>query len=150
MAAELGELFEASGVEESEAIVVKAKQAEEGDVEIADGMDLRNGGGAGFVSGANDASGVDAAASEPKGHGFGIVVAAISDAAAYAVVWGASEFSAPNDKRFVKQAAIAQVADKGGNGLVDLGNEGAVGAFDKVMRVPSGVKALHKADAFLH
>ena len=150
MAAELGELFEAAGVEEGEAIVVQAEQVKHGDVEIADGMNLRNGGGAGFISGANGAAGVDAAAGEPKGHGLGIMIAAVSDAAADAVVRGSSEFSAPNDKRFVQQSALAQIADEGGDGLVDLGDEGAVGAFDKVVRIPSGMEALHKANAFFH
>lgn len=150
LAAELGELFEASGVEEGEAIIVKAEQAENGDVKIADGMNLGDGGGADFICGANGVAGVDAAAGEPKGHGFGVVVAPISDAAADAVVRGSSKFSAPNDKRFVQKAAVAQVADESGNGLVDLGDEGAMSAFDKVVRVPSSVKALHEAHALFH
>lgn len=86
LAPELGKLLEAAGVEVGELRVVEAEEAEQGDVEIADVVDVLDGLGAGLVGGADGVAGVDAAASEPDGHGLRVVIAAKGGAHPHAVI----------------------------------------------------------------
>src|SRR5712692_11577325 len=73
--AELAELAEAAGVKIGEARIVEAEQVEDGHVNVAHGMHHLDGFLADLISRADHAAGADAAASEPHGHGIGIMVA---------------------------------------------------------------------------
>ena len=92
---------------------------------------------------------VAAAAGEPDGHGFRIVIAAIGGAAAHAVVGRAAKFAAPDDERALEQAALLEISYERGDGLVHAADGIAVGALDVIVRVPSAVVELDEAHAFL-
>ncbi len=65
--------------------------------------------------------------------------------------WGSPEFAAPDDQRVIEHAALFEVFEKRGRGLVgELGCGGHV-LFDAAVVVPAAVVELHEADtAFEH
>ena len=145
---ELAKLLETTGVVKGELVVVETEEAQERDVEIADMGFAFDGCHAEFVGGADGVASIAAATGEPDGHGVGVVVATIGSAAAHAVVGCASEFAAPDDERAVQEAALFEVGDKCGDGLVHATHEVAVGALDVVMAVPRPVVELYESHAF--
>lgn len=91
-------------------------------------------------------TGPDASASHPDGEAAGVMVATIviGGEGTLAVV-GSAKFAAPDDERFVQQAALFQVGDEGCRGLVgvfalahDLGGQ-------VVVCVPALMVELHEA-----
>ena len=78
------------------------------------------------------------------------MVAAVGGAAAHAVIGGAAELAAPDDERAIEQAALFEIGDESGDGLVDAADEIAMSALDVVMAVPRAVVELHEAHAFFH
>ena len=145
----MAELLETTGVVKGELVVVETEEAQERDVEIADMGFAFDGCHAEFVGGADGVASIAAATGEPDGHGVGVVVATIGSAAAHAVVGCASEFAAPDDERAVQEAALFEVGDERGDGLVHAAHEVAVGTLDVVVAVPGAVVELHEAHAFL-
>jgi hypothetical protein len=89
LAAELAELLETTGVVIAEFIVVEAEEAQERAMDVADVVDFVHGSHAGLVGGTDGVAGFHAAAGKPHRHGGRVVVAAVSGAAAHAVVGGA-------------------------------------------------------------
>ena len=102
-------------------------------------------------------SGLHAAAGHEEGVAVGVVVAAQHGAgggAAFAE-GGAAKFAAPDDESVVQQAALLEVFDEGGDGLVGgshLGGEagGDAAALAGAVEVPAPVEEVHKAHAFFH
>ena len=103
------------------------------------------------VSGAVDGAGLDAAAGHPHGVGFGVVVAA-PGATEGGIAFhhgGAAEFSAPDDEGFIKEAALFEVGDEGGTGLVSGLAEAFVVADNVAMGIPAFVEKIDETDAAL-
>jgi len=95
--------------------------------------------------------GLGAAAGEPHGEGVDVMVAADGDAD---LAHGrAAEFAAPDDERVFEEAALLEVEDEGGAGLIDVEAdflEVAVQIFaGAAVAVPVGVIELDEADAAL-
>ncbi len=75
-------------------------------------------------------AGLDAAAGHPHGEAAAVVVAAIIGGGETALaIDGAAEFAAPDDQRVVQHAALFQVGDQRGGGLVHI--FAALGQFDR-------------------
>ena len=106
----MAELLEAAAVEVGELVIVQAEQAQERDVEIANGMNDLRGGVANLVSGPDDVALFHAAAGEENGHGvFVMITTKPFAAAALAVVRRATEFAAPDDERIVEHTALLEI-----------------------------------------
>ena len=100
----------------------------------------------------------DAAFEAAAGHPHREAVAVVVAAGAAAVFGGglAAEFAAPDDERFIEQAALLEVFQQGGDWLVGragmvrvIGDEVAVGVPVVVAVSAAGVE-LHEAHAALH
>lgn len=150
LAAELAELLEAAGVVEGEFVVIQAQEMQQRAMDVADVVDVFDGFAADLIGVADGVTALGAAAGEPHGHGFGVVVTTVAlAAAALTVVGGAAEFAAENNKGVVQHAPFFQVVDEGGNGLIDGGNQIAVRTLNVVVAVPVAGVGLHEADTLL-
>ena len=117
-----------------ELVVVEAEEVEEGYVEVADRVDDVDGLLADLIGGADHRAGLDPAAGEEDRHRLAVVVAAGAlAAAADAVVGGAAELAGPDDQGVVEQAALPEVADERGDGLVDRADSLRMGFADIVV-----------------
>ena len=148
MASELGELFVPAGVVVGELVVIEAEEVKEGAVDVADVVDAVDCFVADVIGSADGVACFGAAAREPHRHGIGVMIATVAGASAIAIVWGAAEFSGPDDEGVIEHAALFEVLEKGGDGFVDGANEGAVGALDVVVAVPVSGVGLDEADSF--
>src|SRR4030095_7876508 len=63
--------------------------------------------------------------------------------------WRAAELAAPNDQRVFEQAALLEVLDQRGTGLVGLFAFGLEAAHAAAVVVPCLMEKLHEADAAL-
>src|SRR5437868_14326781 len=88
LTADLAELLEPAAVEVGQLGIVQPEQVQDRGVQVADWVDCLDRLLADLVGGADDVAGPDAAAGEPDGHGLGVVVAAVGDAAAADAVVG--------------------------------------------------------------
>ena len=100
-----------------EFFVVEAEEVEDGGVEVVDVDFVFDGVEAEFVGFSVGEAAFDAASGEDHGEGVGVVVSAV---VAELVHGGAAEFAAPDDEGFVEHAALFEVGDEGGAGLVDV------------------------------
>lgn len=134
-------------------LVVHAHEAEDGGVDVVKVDFVFRGGEAEFVGAAVGHAAFDATACEPHAEAVGVVVAA---GRALAFAEGhAAEFTAPHDESFVEHAALFEIGEEGGDGLVDFGAVLAVVLLDALVGVPrlfevaaAGVE-LDEADAAL-
>ena len=98
---------------------------------------------------------MDAAAGQPHGEAVVVVVAAVDFAGVGAGRGqfddgGAAEFAAPHHQHFVQHAALFQILEQGGDGLIAFLAELAVAGFDVVVVIPrlaGAVPDLDEADA---
>ena len=129
-----------------EASVIDAKEVEHGGVEVVDGDGVFNSGVAEFISGAIGEAFFDAAASEPDGEAF-IVMVATGGTFVGLGHGGAAKFTGPDDQGFLEHAALAEVTDKSGTGPV--GFEGFPGQVfaQPVVVVPITMVKLDETDA---
>ena len=106
---------------EGQAFVVDAQAVEDRGVEVVDVDGVLDDVVAEVVGLAVDDAGLDAAAGQPDGEAAAVVIAAVVVVAVRALaVDGAAELAAPDDQRVVEQAALLQVLDQGGGGLVGV------------------------------
>src|SRR5262249_51594531 len=96
---------------------------------------------------------LDTASREPAREAVGMVIAAVAALRA----WRSAKLGAPDDNRFIQQAAALQVLEQGRDGLIDLSAKPAMPIAQVAMRVPGACAAvaamedLHKAHvAFDH
>ena len=130
--------------------MVDAELVENGGIEVADADFVFDDVVGVFVGFAVGDAAFDAAASHPGGEAFRMVVAAVLVALEGALTIGrAAEFSGEDDEGVVEHAALFEVVDEAGAGLVDIeglafnfGGEGGV-------VVPAAVEELDEADAAL-
>ena len=133
---------------DGEAFVVEAELVEEGGVDVVNVDGVFDGAEAEFVGLTVDGAAFEAAAGEPHGEGVDVVVAAggFADFAH----GGAAEFAAPDDDGVIEEAALFEVFDEGGGGLVDVeafGGEVFLEVFGgAAVVVPVGVVELDEAD----
>ena len=117
-------------------------------MDIADVGGVGDWGEAEFVGFAEDRAWAEASACEPHGEGVDVVVAACGFADF--AHGGASEFTAPDDDGIVEEAALGEVGDEGGAGLVDVGAFGREVVLEvfggAAVVVPVGVVELDEAD----
>ncbi len=141
-----GEFHIESLVSVGEALVIDTEEVEHGGVEVTDVDDIVDRVVAEFVGCAVGGAGLDAAAGEPHGEAFDMVVAAF--AAFFLGHGSAAEFSAPDDECVVEEAALFEVGEEGPGGFI--GEWAAdVHIFDEVaVVVPSAVVEVDEADAF--
>src|SRR5580658_1994161 len=84
------------------------------------------------VGGAVGGAAADAAAGEEDGEAVVVVVAAVAVFGG----GGAAEFDAPENEGIVEQAALFEVAEQGGDGLVDIVGESFGGGVVLAVGVP--------------
>ena len=93
---------------------------------------------------------LDAAAGEPDGEAAAVVVAAHAGIAELPLAEdGAAELGGEDDERVFEQAALLQVLDQRGGGLVDVAALVRELARDGDVLVPAAMEELHEADAAL-
>ena len=132
----------------NEARVVDAHEVENCGVQIVDVELVLGGAEAEIVGAADGGAGFDAAACHPHGEAGGIVVASV----AFFTHRRAAELTAPDDERFIEQAAGFEIAQQTGDGFVLLAAVFRVVGFDLGVRVPlaaAAVVELHEAHAAL-
>ena len=118
VAVDVGEAALEAVVVVGEAFVIEAQEVEHGCVEIVDGRDIDRGFVAEFVGGAVAEGRLDAGSGEPGGEAGGIVIAA---AGAFLKGGHAAELGAPDDERVLEQAALFEISEQGGGGLIEDG-----------------------------
>src|SRR5260370_1983950 len=104
-----------------QARVIDAQAMEDGGVEVVDVDGIADDVVAVIVGLAVADAGLDAAAGEPHAEAAAVMVAAMIGGGELALaVHGAAELSAPEDQGIVQQAALLEVLDEGGRGLIDV------------------------------
>lgn len=155
VAVDVGESSFQAVVVVGETFVVEAEEMEDGGVEVVDADGVLFGFGAEVVGGTVAVAFFNSGSGEEAGEGVGVVVAA---GAVALEERHAAEFGGPDDEGVVEHAALFEVGDEGGGGLVhDLGLHG-VGVLNVGVTVPVGdavssrgvgaVEELDDADAF--
>ena len=95
-------------------------------------------------------AGPDAAAGHPHGEAATVVITAVIGRFEFALgVDGAAKFAAPHDERVLQHAALFQVADECGAGLIHVAALQAQVAGQVVVLVPAAVVELDEAHAAL-
>ena len=134
---------------EGQLFVIEAEEVQNCRVDIVHVGAVGDGVEAEFVGLANHRAGLSAAAGEPHGEGVNVVVTA--GGIAVLAHRGAAEFAAPDDKGVFEQAALFEIGDEGGLGLVDLATTGDKIDFEiftwAAVAVPVGVIQLDKTRA---
>ena len=88
-----------------------------------------------------------ASAGHEDGEAARVVIAAVIVLGQGALrVGGASEFPAPDDQGIIEQAALFEVGDEGGAGLVGVAALSAVCFWQSAVMIPAHVKQLHEPD----
>ena len=124
--------------------VVEAEEVKEGGVEVVDVDFVLHGVEAEFVGFAEGGTALDAAAGEPHGEGVGVVVAAVVAALDHG---GAAEFAAPDDEGVLEEAALFEILNEGGAGLIDVLAVLLQPADEVAVLVPGFVEKFDEADA---
>ena len=124
--------------------MVDAEQVEHRGVEVVDGDDVLDREVAEVVGLAVADAALDAAAGQAHGEALDVVVAAVALGHG-----GAPELAAPDDERVVEHAALLQVLNQGGGGLVHLARLHHDVALDAAVVVPVAVVELDEAHAAL-
>src|SRR5262249_30961677 len=108
-------------VAEDEAGVVDPQAVEDSGVEIVDVDGITDDVVAVIVGFAVADAGLDAAAGKPHAEAAAVVVAAMIGGGELALaVYGPAELPAPEDQGIVQEAALLEVLDQGGRGLIDI------------------------------
>ena len=142
------------GVEAAEGVgelcVVDAQDVEHRGVEVAEVDRVFGDVVAEVVGAAVFDAGFHAGAGEPDGEAAAVVVAAAVGVAERALaINGAAEFGEEHHERVFEQAALFEVVEQGGGGLVDVAALIGELAFDRDVLVPAAVEELDEADAAL-
>lgn len=145
---DVGEAVVAALKFEGELFVVDAEEMEEGGVEVVNADGIFGDVVGVVVSFADGLPGLDAAAGEPHGEAAWVVVATEALWCEISLaVDGAAKLAAPDDEGVVEEAALFEIFDECGGGLIgffttlgELTGEARVG-------VPSAVEELDEADA---
>ena len=137
----VGQAEVAAGVAVGELLVVEAEQVQDRGVQVVDVDRVLDGLEAELVGRAVDVAALDAAAGQPHREAVVVVVAAVDLAGVGARVRQldrrrAAELAAPDHQRVVEQAALLQVGEQRGDGLVALAGQLAVVDLDVVVVVP--------------
>jgi hypothetical protein len=137
--------------------VVKAEDVEDRGMKVIDSGDVLDGLVAEFIRCAETESLLYACAGEPCGKAVRVVVAT---ARAFLEGGHAAEFRAPHDERVGEQAALLEVGEERGSGLVHHFAVLHVLLLERLVAVPiahafaaglvCAVEELHEAHAFLH
>ena len=116
-----GEAFFEALVGEGESFVIDAETMKHGGVEIANVHGILGdvvGMGIGL---AKVHTGLDAAAGHPDGEGAAVMISAVIVFGEFALgVDGATKFATPDDKRFIEHAAIFEILNEPGSGMIDI------------------------------
>jgi len=143
-AVDIGQAEVAAGVAVGELLVVHSEDVEDGGVEVVHVDFVFPGKVAEFVGGSVTVAGFDSSSGEPDGEAGRVVVAAVFTLS----YGGAAKLGSPDNEGVVHQAALLEVSQESGNGLV--GGEGVLGVtFDEAtMLVPDiGSTGLNVADS---
>ena len=133
-----------------EAVVVDAQDVEHRGVQVAEVDRVLGDVVAEVVGAAEFDAGLDAGAGEPDGEAAAVVVAAHVGVAQDALAKNsAAEFGEEHHERVFQQAALLQVFEECGGGLVDVAALVGQLAVDGDVLVPAAVEELHEADAAL-
>ncbi len=103
-------------VAEGQFFVIEAQEVEDGGVKVVHVDFVLDGFVAEFIGGAVGEAGFDAAAGEPGGEAEGVVVAA---GAIFFGVGGAAKLAAPPDEGVFEEAALLEIGEEAGDGLID-------------------------------
>ena len=133
VAVDVGEAEVAAGVGVGEFFVIEAEEVEDGGVEVVDGGDIDGGAAAEFVGLAIADAAFDTGAHHPGGEGVGVVIAS---AGAFLMGGHAAEFGAPDDEDIVQHAALFEIGEEGGGGLIEDGTMAFVVGFEGFVGIP--------------
>src|SRR5207247_8997123 len=133
----------------SQLMGVESQLAQHGGVDVGDVVAVLHGVEADLVSGPVHDAAFDAAAGQPGAEALGMMVAAVALRARRA-----TELRAPDHDCLIQHAALLEVLEQTGDGLIHLSGETAVVLLDAGVRVPSAaatatVKNLNEAHAAL-
>ena len=133
---------------EGEAVVVDAELVENGGVEVADGHFVLDDVVGVVVGLAVGDSAFDSSAGHPGGEAFGMVVTAVLVTFEFALaIGGSSEFSGEDNEGFIEHAALLEIFDEAGAGLVDIVGLTPDFLGQSNVVIPTAVEELDKADA---
>ena len=116
-----GELLVEAEEGESEAVVVDAQLMKNSGVEVADGDFVFDDVVGVFVRLAVGDAAFDAATGHPGGEAAGVVIASVLVALKFALaVGGAAEFAGEDDEGVIEHAALFEIGEEAGAGLIDV------------------------------
>ena len=128
----IGQPDVATAESEGERLVVEAHEMQDGGPEVVDGALVLHGLVTEVVGGAVGEAGLHAAAGHPDGEAERIVIATVR-----ALREGrAAEFTGPDDQGGIEQAALAQILDECGDGLIGLLRHLAVAFLHLAVVIP--------------
>ena len=126
--------------------VIESEEVQDGGVEVVNVDFVLDGIEAQFVGFSVVESSFDAAAGEPHGEGVGMVIAPIVTALDHG---GAAEFATEDDKGVFEHAALFEILDEGGAGLIDILAVLFQAIHEAAVLVPGLVEKFNEADAAL-
>src|SRR5262249_17979933 len=133
-----------------QARVLDAEAVEDGRVQVVDVHRVARDVVAVIVGLAELEAGANAAAGHPEREAAAVMIAAVVGRSECALaVDRAAGLAAPDDDRIVEQAALLEVADESGGGLVDVAALAADLGGQIAVLVPAAMEELHEADAAL-
>ena len=116
-----GEFLIEAAVGVGEAMMVEAELVEHGGVEVADVVRILGNLPTEIVGRADGMAALDAGSGHPDGEAAAMMVAAGHGRTEFALrVNGAAELTAPDDERVFQQAALFEIEDERGGGLVGV------------------------------
>ncbi len=129
---------------EGKLLVVDAQQVQDGGLKVMNVNLVVHGVEADIIRGSIGDAGFDAASSHPGGEGVGVVVAAPAFAVLHVALEErrAAEFTTPDDKGLIEHAALFEVSDETGTGLVGVPALGVKLSGERTVLVPARVHEL--------
>ena len=101
---------------EGQSFVVETEEMKDGGIEVVDGEDIFDGLASEFIGHAMAETAFHAGSGKPAREAVRIVVAALGTFLKHR---HAAKFGAPDDKGFIEQTALLEIAHEGGGGLVE-------------------------------
>ncbi len=149
---DVGEAVVAALEAEGQLGVVDAEQVHEGGLEVVDAHGVFGDVVTEIIGFSVGGSGAHAGSGQPHGKAAGMVVASGVGGFPIALAGdAASEFATPDDESVLEEAALFEVAQEGGGGLVNVGAPALAPTAEAAVVIPIGMEELDEADvSFRH
>jgi len=131
---------------EGQLLVIDAQQVQDGGLKVMNVDFVVHGVEADIVGGSMGDARLDSASSHPGSKGVGVMVTAPAFAVLHVTLkeGGAAEFTAPDDKGLIEHAALFEITDETGTGLVGVLTLSVKLGGERAVLVPAGVHELDK------